>query len=92
MRDSEVEIVESQEGSIRCRATGKPAPARTWFGPSGANAAEVPGLRVDGDGTLSFLPASREMAGQYRCSAQNEVATVETTVNVVVIVRPEVVK
>ncbi|KAF0286651.1 Fasciclin-2 [Amphibalanus amphitrite] len=92
VRDSEVEIIESQEGSIRCQATGKPEPERTWYGPSGTSAAEVPGLRVDGDGTLSFLPADRSMAGQYRCQAKNQVASVETTVNVVVIVRPEIVR
>lgn len=87
---SDVEIVESQEGSIRCQASGKPEPVRTWLNPAGTDASLVDGLTVDGDGTLTFRPASREMAGQYRCSATNDVDAVEIAVNVVVIVKPEI--
>lgn len=87
------EVVEKEAGSIPCRTAGKPVPTRTWVNPDNADASTVDGLSVDPkDGTLNFDPATRNMGGEYKCIAQNTLGRVETSVNVVVIVKPEIIR
>ena len=87
------EVTEKEAGSVPCRTAGKPLPTLTWVNPENADANNVNGLSVDPkDGTLNFDPASRDMGGQYRCMAENALGKVETTVNVVIIVKPEIIR
>ncbi|XP_037069504.1 fasciclin-2-like [Pollicipes pollicipes] len=90
---TEVEVTEKEAGSIPCRTAGKPVPTRTWVNPDNADVSTVDGLSVDPkDGTLNFDPARRDMGGEYKCIAENAVGRVETSVNVVVIVKPEIIR
>ncbi|XP_043189147.1 fasciclin-2-like isoform X3 [Amphibalanus amphitrite] len=87
------EVTEKEQGSIPCRTAGKPLPTLTWVNPENAEADNVDGLSVDPkDGTLNFDPARRDMGGEYRCMAENALGKVETTVNVVIIVKPEIIR
>jgi len=90
-QDAEFEVVEKEATSIPCRTSGKPVPEITWVDPDNADVSTIPGLSVDPkDGTLNFDPATRDMGGIYKCIAENAVGRVETGVNVVVIVKPEI--
>lgn len=79
--------------SVRCAANGKPEPKVTWI--------HMPDQRDLSEGTerysvnkltgvLSLNRISRTDNGQFKCVASNAAGQIERLVNVVVLIKPEV--
>lgn len=90
---SQLEVVEGEMASVRCAANGKPEPKVTWI--------QVPDQRDLSEGTerytvnkltgvLSLNKISRTDNGQFKCVASNAAGMIERLVNVVVLIRPQV--
>lgn len=79
---------------MRCAANGKPEPKVTWI--------QMPDQRDLSEGTerysvnrvtgvLSLNKISRSDNGQFKCVASNAAGQIERLVNVVVLIKPEVI-
>jgi len=90
---SQLEVVEGEMASVRCAANGKPEPKVTWI--------QMPEQRDLSEGTerysvnkltgvLSLNRISRTDNGQFKCVANNAAGQIERLVNVVVLIKPEV--
>ncbi|XP_015370369.1 PREDICTED: fasciclin-2-like [Diuraphis noxia] len=90
---SQLEVVEGEMASVRCAANGKPEPKVTWI--------HMPDQRDLSEGTerysvnkltgvLSLNRISRTDNGQFKCVASNAAGQIERLVNVVVLIKPEV--
>lgn len=90
---SQLEVVEGEMASVRCAANGKPEPKVTWI--------QMPDQRDLSEGTerysvnkvtgvLSLNKISRTDNGQFKCVASNAAGLIERMVNVVVLIKPEV--
>ncbi|XP_050056028.1 fasciclin-2 isoform X4 [Aphis gossypii] len=90
---SQLEVVEGEMASVRCAANGKPEPKVTWI--------HMPDQRDLSEGTerysvnkltgvLSLNRISRTDNGQFKCVANNAAGQIERLVNVVVLIKPEV--
>ncbi|CAI6366710.1 unnamed protein product [Macrosiphum euphorbiae] len=90
---SKLEVVEGEMASVRCAANGKPEPKVTWI--------HMPDQRDLSEGTerysvnkltgvLSLNRISRTDNGQFKCVASNAAGQIERLVNVVVLIKPEV--
>lgn len=90
---TQLEVVEGEKASVKCSATGKPEPKITWI--------QMPDQRDLSEGTerysvnkvtgvLSLNKISRSDNGQFKCVASNAAGTIDRLVNVVVLIKPEV--
>lgn len=79
--------------SVRCAASGKPEPKVTWI--------QMPEQRDLSEGTerysvnkvtgvLSLNKISRNDNGEFKCVASNAAGMIERSVNVVVLIKPEI--
>lgn len=90
---SQLEVIEGEMASVRCAANGKPEPKVTWI--------QMPDQRDLSEGTerysvnkvtgvLSLNKISRTDNGQFKCVASNAAGSIQRLVNVVVLIKPEV--
>ncbi|XP_050547079.1 fasciclin-2-like isoform X1 [Daktulosphaira vitifoliae] len=90
---SQLELVEGEMASVQCTANGKPEPKITWI--------HVPEQRDLSEGSerfsvnkltgvLNLNKVSRNDNGKFKCVATNAAGTIERLVNVVVLIKPEV--
>lgn len=90
---SELQVIEGEMASVRCAANGKPEPMVTWIHmPDQRDLSEATeSYSVNKlTGVLSLNRISRNDNGQFKCMATNAAGTIERLVNVVVLIKPEV--
>ncbi|XP_055255516.1 hemicentin-2 isoform X3 [Moschus berezovskii] len=88
---AEVSVVQDEEASLECNATGKPAPRVTWERDGWPVGAE-PGLRLQNHGqSLHVERAQPAHAGRYSCVAENEAGRAERRFSLSVLVPPELI-
>ncbi|GFT44026.1 fasciclin-2 [Nephila pilipes] len=91
--DDKLEATEGNEAMLRCQASGFPRPAYAWFDPDQRDLSTTEGHVVDTDtGTLIINSVKRENKGRYTCWAKNPAGDAKRSVDLSVIVKPEIKK
>ncbi|KAF8792826.1 fasciclin-2-like isoform X1 [Argiope bruennichi] len=89
--DDRMEATEGNEAMLRCQASGFPRPAYAWFDPDQRDLSNVEGHVVDADtGTLIINSVKRENKGRYTCWAKNPAGDAKRSLELSVIVKPEI--
>ncbi|GBO35711.1 Fasciclin-2, partial [Araneus ventricosus] len=89
--DDKLEATESNEAMLRCQASGFPRPVYAWFDPDQRDLSTVEGHVVDADtGTLIINSVKRENKGRYTCWAKNPAGDAKRSLELSVIVKPEI--
>lgn len=79
--------------SVRCAANGKPEPKVTWIQMSDERDLSEGTERYSVNkvtGVLSLNKISRNDNGEFKCVASNAAGTIDRIVNVVVLIKPEI--
>ena len=103
MEGQELIIIEGNNGSITCTATGHPAPTVEWQNSDGSSLSNdrlvsgSPVISSTGVGNVSsvsvelmVIGAMRVDSGMYRCSANNSVNS--TTTSIIITVQCKLIK
>ncbi|KAG8268649.1 axonal fasciculation [Homalodisca vitripennis] len=87
-----VEVVEGESASVTCVAKGKPNPQYSWIRSNNdLNLASSDRSTVnENTGVLTITRVSKEDNGEIKCMARNAAGTMEKSVNLVVIIKPQV--
>ncbi|KAG8196694.1 hypothetical protein JTE90_023205 [Oedothorax gibbosus] len=89
--DDRLETTEGNEATLRCQASGFPRPSYAWFDPDQRDLSNVEGHVVDADnGILRIASVKRENRGTYTCLAKNPAGDAKRTLDLSVIVKPEI--
>ncbi|CAL1264408.1 unnamed protein product [Larinioides sclopetarius] len=89
--DEKLEATEGNEAMLRCQASGFPRPVYAWFDPDQRDLSTVEGHVVDTDtGTLIISSVKRENKGRYTCWAKNPAGDAKRSLELSVIVKPEI--
>lgn len=91
---SQVEVIDGEPASITCLATGKPPPTYQWIRSATSLNLGASNERFsvnERTGVLTITRVSREDNGPIKCAASNAAGIVEKEVNLVVVVKPQVV-
>lgn len=91
---SKLEVVDGEPASITCLATGKPPPSYQWI-----RSATSLNLGASSDrfsvnertGVLTITRVAREDNGKIKCAASNAAGIVEREVDLIVVIKPEIV-
>ncbi|XP_057580791.1 hemicentin-2 [Hippopotamus amphibius kiboko] len=88
---TQVSVVQDEEATLECNATGKPLPRVTWER-DGEPVGAKPGLRLQNQGQrLHVERAQAAHTGRYSCVAENVAGRAERRFSVSVLVPPELV-
>jgi len=89
---SVVEVVEGESASVTCVARGKPKPQYSWIRVNNdLNLASNERSTVnENTGVLTITRVSKEDNGEIKCVARNGAGSMEKSVNLVVIIKPQV--
>nr|XP_033715233.1 hemicentin-2-like [Tursiops truncatus] len=88
---TQVSVVQDEEATLECNATGKPPPRVTWERDGEPVGAE-PGLRLQSQGQRLHVERARAVhAGRYSCMAENMAGRAERRFSLSVLVPPELV-
>ncbi|XP_054257112.1 fasciclin-2-like isoform X1 [Macrosteles quadrilineatus] len=87
-----VEVVEGESASVTCMARGKPKPHYSWIrSDNDLNLASSGRSTVnENTGVLTITRVSKEDNGEIRCMAANAAGSMERVVNLVVVIKPQV--
>ncbi|XP_035207265.1 fasciclin-2-like isoform X3 [Stegodyphus dumicola] len=89
--DDKLEATEGNEAVMRCQASGFPRPVYAWFDPDQKDLSTAEGHVVDADtGTLTINNVKRENRGRYTCLAKNPAGDAKRSLELTVIVKPEI--
>ncbi|XP_063796284.1 hemicentin-1 isoform X2 [Pseudophryne corroboree] len=87
----EYTVVVDKSVTMLCEAHGSPAPEIGWH-KDGAPLAKSPGQRIIGTGGLQIAFAHPDDAGQYMCTAENVAGTISSSMNLSVLIPPQILK
>ncbi|XP_050443303.1 fasciclin-2 isoform X2 [Adelges cooleyi] len=90
---SQLELVEGDMASVQCAANGKPEPKITWIHMPEQRDLSEGSERFSVNkitGVLTLNKISRSDNGKFKCVASNAAGTIERLVNVVVLIKPEI--
>ncbi|XP_065735248.1 hemicentin-2 [Phocoena phocoena] len=88
---TQVSVVQDEEATLECNATGKPPPRVTWERDGEPVGAE-PGLRLQSQGQRLHVERARAVhAGRYSCMAENVAGRAERRFSLSVLVPPELI-
>ncbi|GIY24720.1 fasciclin-2 [Caerostris extrusa] len=89
--DDKLEATEGNEAMLRCQASGFPRPVYAWFDPDQRDLSTIEGYAVDADtGSLIINSVKRENRGRYTCWAKNPAGDAKRSLDLSVIVKPEI--
>ncbi|XP_075038771.1 hemicentin-1 [Mixophyes fleayi] len=87
----EYTVVVDKSVTMSCEAHGNPAPEISWH-KDGVPLAKFPGQRIIGTGALQIAFAQPDDAGQYTCTAENTAGSISSSMNLSVLIPPQILK